>query len=157
MVAKTVSDAVNKGKKTYEEAKVKESEKKKTRPITKNGLVQYFYELYKKYEYGSPPIITKDTLNKVGGLVKVLKNNGYEDKDFYDTFDKIFNKWEYLKNLEIKTNNRKKYILDYKPNLMDIINCRNEILDNLESVKQMEPVQEEDDDGESLFEMWEQR
>ena len=40
---------------------------------------------------------------------------------------------------------------------MDIINCRNEILDNLESVKQMEPVQEEDDDGESLFEMWEQR
>jgi len=155
-MAKTLNDAINKGKETYEKAREVESIKKKTRPITKNTLINYFYDLYRVYEYGSPPIITKDTLNKVGGLVKVLKNNGYEDKDFYDTFDKIFDKWDYLKNLEIKTNNRKKYILDYKPNLMDIINCRNEILDNLESAKQIEPVQE-DDDGESLFEMWEQR
>lgn len=146
-----LSEAINKGKNIHKQAKNVEFEKKKSRPITKNGFVQYFYSLYSKYDYGVAPVVTKDTLNKVSGLIKVLKNNGYESEDFYILLDNIFKKWQDFKGKEVKTNKRKLYILDDKPNLMDIINCRDDILGRLhEKPKTKEKEM-------SLLEMWENR
>jgi len=145
-----LNDAINRAKNTYQQAKAQEQEKRKQRPITKSGFIQYFYELYEKHDYGTPPPITKDTINKVSGLIRVLKSNGYESKDFYELLDKLFEKWYELKSRDIKTNNKKQYILDDKPNLMDLINCRNQILQVLE-----EGVKEGTEEK-TLFELWEE-
>ena len=141
-----LNDAINRAKNTYQKAKAEEHEKRKQRPVTKNGFIQYFYELYDKHDYGKPPPITKDTINKVSGLIRVLKNNSYEAKDFYELLDKLFEKWYTLKNKDIKTNNKKQYILDDKPNLMDLINCRDQIIAYLE----------EKHEEKTLFELWEE-
>ena len=145
-----LNDAINRAKNTYQQAKAQEQEKRKQRPITKSGFIQYFYELYEKHDYGTPPPITKDTINKVSGLIRVLKSNGYESKDFYELLDKLFEKWYELKSRDIKTNNKKQYILDDKPNLMDLINCRNQILQVLEEGTK------EGTEEKTLFELWEE-
>lgn len=140
-----LSDAVKKAQDIHRQSKEAQAEKRKNRPVTTNGFIQYFYDLYEKHDYGVQPPLKKDTRNKVSGLVRLLKNNGYEDKDIYNFLEKVFDRWPSLQ--EVKTNNRKEYILDTKPNLMDIINCRDDILSELE-------VQQEPKEEKSLLEMW---
>jgi len=148
----SLNEAIFNAKTVYLKSRETEKEKRKCRPITKKGFVQYFNELFDVYDYGRPPIVKKDTIYKVSGLLKILRNNSFSDRDIYEMLDKIFKKWYELKDNNIVTLNRKNYVLDSKPNLIDIIVCRDSILDYIYS--EQENIDETE--GKSLLELWDE-
>ncbi len=145
-----LEDAMKRAKEINNKSREAEKAKRIQRPLTKKGFIQYFHDLFEVYNYNKPPIIKKDTVNKVSGLIRILKHNGYTDKDIYLMLDKIFERWYRLKNTEAYTNNRKPYTLDSKPNLMDIIICRDFILNKIEE----KPKKIETEDSRSLIDIW---
>lgn len=143
-----LNDAIERAKQKHSESRKAEQSKRKSRPLTTGNFIQYFNDLYEKHDLGKPPPLNKDTKKKISGLIKVLKNNDYEDSDIYDFLDRVFEKWGSLRKQEIYTNNRKKYTLDDRPNLLDLINCRDKILNEVYS------QQREQQEEKSLLEMW---
>lgn len=142
-----IEDAIKKAKNNYQESKEKEMQKRTTRPVTTGGFLQYFHDLYSKYNYGTPPLIKKQTKNKLSGTLRLLKNNYYDDQDIYKFLDDVFKEWDNLARVITKTDNRKSYIMDDRPNLEDIVNTKNQILRELGKEKEDQPQK-------SLLEMW---
>lgn len=77
------------------------------------------------------PPMTKENRLKINGLIKFFKNNGLDDKDIYNFIDKCVENWYLLQNIDMYTDNRKKYKLDTRPNLVDIIHCKTQIYSEL--------------------------
>jgi hypothetical protein len=142
-----LNDALKRAQEIHRQSRQEQAEKRKSRPVTTNGFIQYFYDLYEKHDYGTPLPLKKDTRNKVSGFVRLLKNNGYEDKDIYGFLEQVFEKWPQFKQKRLLTNNKKTYILSDTPDLQDMIVCRDSILRELQ-------VQKEPQQKKSLLEQW---
>jgi hypothetical protein len=92
------------------------------------------------------PPMTKENRRKINGFIKFLKNNGFNDKDIYLFIDKCVENWYMLQNIDMYTDKRKKYKLDTRPNLVDIIHCKTQIFNELN--------QEELDEEIDLLDAW---
>lgn len=120
-----LDEAIKSGQQKYQMAKELEIKKRKLRPLTKNGFWQEFDNAYTRYGHGRPLEPNKETINKLSGLINILKKNGMEtNQDAYEFIDFLFNNWP----SRAKTLKNKEYILDVKPNLKDIANCRDYFL-----------------------------
>jgi hypothetical protein len=146
-----LSDALERGQQKYQEARKKEQEKRRQRPVTTSGLIQFFSDLYDKAGLGRPPVLSKENRGKISGLIKLLKNNGYENKDIYDFIEQIFDSWDQFKQQEFQTLHKKKYVLSAWPDLMDIVNCRDQFIRELS--KEEDTLHNEC--NEDLLTMWE--
>lgn len=133
-----VQEALAKAKKTTEMSKQRYFEKRFNRPVTTTGLIQYLTEQLKANNFGPMPPMTKENRLKINGFIKFLKNNGMEDKDVYFFIDKCVENWYILQNIDMYTDKRKKYKLDTRPNLVDIIHCKTQIFNELNQEKEEE-------------------
>jgi len=146
-----LNDALKKSEQKHEEAKEKQFQKRTRRPVTTSGLIQYFSDLYYFYGIYQPPLLTKDTRNKVNGFIKLLKNNGYEDHEIWDFIKQVFENWDYFKQQDFYTDNRKKYILAIRPDLKDIIVCKGQFIQELSKEEELECNSNEEKD---MYQMW---
>lgn len=144
-----VSEAMKKARSKHQESLKAQREKRLSRPASVTGIIQFFNDLYVRQEMGAMPPMKKEDKNKINGFIKFFKNNGYTDKEIYQFVENVFDFWSRLRNLDIYTDNRKKYILDTRPNLIDMIHCKTQIFQEL-NVKE-EPI---DDDNVDLLELW---
>ena len=156
-----LKDAIQSSQEKYEQAKDRQRQKRTNRPISTSGLVQYFNDLYHIYGLGSPPPINEDTRNKINGLVKNLKKNGYDDSEIWDFLRRIFENWDYLKHLNFYTDNRKSYILATLPDLKDVVNCKTQFIQELSREEdkmhnECNSGQNEEEDQPDLLEVWRQ-
>lgn len=83
-------DALQKSEEKHSEAKNKQFEKRTNRPVTTTGLIQFFQDLYHIHGLGQPPLLKKDTRNKISGLIKLLKNNDFEDHEIWEFIRQVF-------------------------------------------------------------------
>ena len=146
-MSNTLNDAISRARNVSNEAKKARQEKRKQTPLTLNNFIHYFYDLHEHYDYGTPLPQKKEVRNKLNGTLKLLKNNGMEDNDIREFIKNVVEQWPRLKKKDALTNNRKRYILADKPNLLDIVNCRDWLMTELE-------VQPEETEGKSLLDMW---
>lgn len=133
-----LQDALEKAKKTTEESRAKYKKKQLHRPVTVTGLIGYLAEQLRIHDFGPMPPMTKENRLKINGFIKFLKNNGFEDKDIYIFIDKCVENWYILQNIDMYTDKRKKYKLDTRPNLVDIIHCKTQIFQELNQEKEEE-------------------
>ena len=133
-----LQNALEKAKKVTEESRAKYRAKIITRPVTVTGLIQYLTEQLKANNFGPMAPMTKENRLKINGFIKFLKNNGMEDKDIYLFIDKCVENWYILQNIDMYTDKRKKYKLDTRPNLVDIIYCKTQIFNELNQEKDEE-------------------
>jgi|SRR6056297_578125 len=141
---------IEQSKKKSEQAKINNARKRDNRPISVSGILQFMAEELQKNNYCDITPTTKDTRNKIHGFIRFLKNNGLEDKEIYAFLAKCIENWAFLSNIKMHTDNRKKYNLDTVPNILDIINCKNQIFNEINIKK--EDV--ENDDDIDLLEEW---
>jgi hypothetical protein len=141
-----LQDALKKAKQTTEESRAKYRSKQLNRPISVTGLIQYLQEQLTVNNFGPMPPMTKENRRKINGFIKFLKNNGFNDKDIYLFIDKCVENWYMLQNIDMYTDKRKKYKLDTRPNLVDIIHCKTQIFNELN--------QEELDEEIDLLDAW---
>ena len=146
-----LSEALSQGQQKYQEAKKREMAKRKLRPVTTSGLIQFFADLYHKHDLGKPPNLSKQDRGKISGLIKLLKNNGYESQDIYEFIESVFENWNLYKQKEFLTLNKKKYRLSNWPDLIDIVNCREQFIRELHS-----ECQDDVDEDVDLLKLWEQ-
>jgi hypothetical protein len=144
-----VKKAIEHAKMKNEQAKLRMISKQTNRPVSVSGILQVMNEQMMESSYGFMNPITKETRNKVHGFIKFLKNNDYQDSEIYDFIKNCIKNWDILKNLQIKTDNKKKYTLDTKPNILDIINCKQDFITEL-SLK----FEEKDDSDVDFLEEW---
>jgi hypothetical protein len=142
-----IEQALKQAKEKNVNAKLRHLEKQTIRPISANGLLQHMKEQLILNNYGDMAPITKDTRNKIHGFIKFLKNNGLEDREIYEFLTKCVENWDFLQNLKIYTDNRKKYVLDTRPNILDIINCKTQLFQELNN-----KIESDDDDIDFLAE-----
>lgn len=144
----SVKEAIAKAQSKYQESLKKQREKRTHKPATPTGIIQFFNDLYLKNEMGYVPTLKKQDKHKVTGFVKLLKNNGYEDREIYEFIERVFDAWSRLTAIDMHTDNRKKYILDTRPNLIDLIHCKTQIFQELNE-KEDDTPQTDD-----LLELW---
>jgi hypothetical protein len=133
-----LQEAMERAKKTTEEARAKYKQKQINRPVTITGIIGYLTEQLKTNNFGPMPPMTKENRLKINGFIKFLKNNGLEDKDIYIFIDKCVENWYILQNIDMYTDKRKKYKLDTRPNLVDIVHCKTQIFNELNQEKDEE-------------------
>lgn len=133
-----LQDALEKARKITEESRIKYRAKQLNRPLSVTGLIQYLQEQLTANNFGNMPPMTKENRLKINGLIKFFKNNGLDDKDIYNFIDKCVENWYLLQNIDMYTDNRKKYKLDTRPNLVDIIHCKTQIYSELAQEKEEE-------------------
>jgi hypothetical protein len=133
-----LQDAIEKAKKTTKEARAKYRQKQINRPVTVTGVIGYLTEQLRTNNFGPMPPMTKENRLKINGFIKFLKNNGFNDKDIYLFIDKCVENWYMLQNIDMYTDKRKKYKLDTRPNLVDIIHCKTQIFNELNQEKDEE-------------------
>jgi len=133
-----LQQALEKAKQTTEEARAKYRAKIINRPVTINGLIQYLTDQLKTNNFGTMQPMTKENRLKINGFIKFLKNNGLDDRDIYLFIDKCVENWYILQNIDIYTDKRKKYKLDTRPNMLDIIYCKTQIFNELNQEKDEE-------------------
>ena len=143
----SVMDAVNKGKETNKAAKKTYLQKRLSRPLTSNGLLQFMGEQVRANGYGPMAPITKNNKYKIAGFIKFLRNNSFDDKEIYEFVQTCIEKWNDLLSIDIHTDNRKKYSLDTVPNIVDIIHCKMQIFNEINK----EPAEVEEVD---IFTAW---
>lgn len=143
-----VSEAIQKAQDKYKASLKVQQEKRKTRPATTAGILQFVNDLYSKYDMGAVPPINKNDKHKITGFIKFLKNNGFEDKEVYEFIESAFSEWGRLCQLEIYTENRKRYTLDTRPNIIDVIHCKTQIFQELKTTEAPE------DENMDLLELW---
>lgn len=148
-----LNDALRKGQEKHSEAKLKQFEKRTKRPVTTSGLIQFFQDLYYQYDLGQPPLINNDTRNKTSGLIRLLRNNDFEDREIWSFIRQVFENWDYFKQQNFYTDNQKKYILAIHPDLKDIINCKGQFLQEL-AKKKDELECNSDEQNEDLLDIW---
>ncbi len=133
-----LQNALEKAKKVTEESRAKYRAKIINRPVTVTGLIQYLTEQLMTNNFGTMALMAKENRLKINGFIKFLKNNGMEDKDIYLFIDKCVENWYILQNIDMYTDKRKKYKLDTRPNLVDIIYCKTQIFNELNQEKDEE-------------------
>ena len=136
-------------KKALEQAKQKTAASKArylakitSRPATPTGILQFMAE------NDCRPLINKKDKFKINGLIKFFRNNSLEDKEIYDFIKNCIGNWNSLQNIKIFTDNHKKYNLDSKPNIVDIIHCKAQLYGHFQ-----EEI-EEDEEEIDLLEAW---
>jgi hypothetical protein len=139
-----IEQALKQAKEKNVSAKLKFLAGQPNRPVSVNGILQHLKDQIILNNYGDLAPITKDTRNKIHGFIKFLKNNGLEDKEIYEFLTKCVENWDFLQNIKIHTDNRKKYNLDTRPNILDIINCKTQLFQELNN--KIEESNEEDID-----------
>jgi hypothetical protein len=123
-----VARAIELAKKRTAEAKRSNVAKIRHRPVTATGIVQFMKEKSQEKGYYGDEIISKDNVKKIYGFIKLLQNNDYDGPKIYEFLEKCVENWQNLQNIVVLTDNKKKYILDTKPNIIDIIHCKTAIL-----------------------------
>lgn len=148
-----LNDALKKSEEKHSEAKNKQFEKRTRRPVTTSGLIQFFQDLYHTHGLGQPPLLKKDTRNKVSGLIKLLKNNDFEDHEIWEFIRQVFENWDYFKQQDFYTDNRKKYILATRPDLADITHCKSQFIQELSKEEEQE-LECNFNEEEDMLEIW---
>jgi len=143
-----LKNAIQKAKSKHENSKEEDRRKRLSRPVTAGGIINFFHDLYFKYDIKGYVPLKKDDYNKVNGFIKLLRNNHYSDEEIYAVIEEIFSQWDQIKEADIKTDNRKSYILNDSTDLLDIVKCKNDIF--REITKENEP----EDENKSLLEIW---
>jgi hypothetical protein len=124
-----ISDAIESGKNKYQDARKLEEQKRKLRPLTKHGFLQEFENAYRRCGYGAFPSLDSDSLKKLVGLISNLKKNGFENnQDAHEFVYWLCKNWSTFRQQDFLTKNRKKYTLAFSPNILDVINCREQFL-----------------------------
>ena len=144
-----VSDAVNKGQNTHKTARQVYMEKQLSRPVSASGILQFMQEQMTINNYGPMAPISKDNAKKIFGFIKFMKNNGYEDKEIYGFIKDCVENWANISKLKIFTDNRRSYTLDVVPNIIDLINCKSQIFNEINK-KEAEIDAEEKD----IWQLW---
>lgn len=126
-----LQEALEKAQKKTEEARKKYRKKQLNRPVTVTGLLQYFTEQLRINDFGPMPPMTVKNRQSINGLIKFLRKNGMDDKEIYLFVDKCFEDWYILRNIDMHTDKRKKYNLDTRPNLVDIVHCKTQIFNEI--------------------------
>ncbi len=139
-----IEQALQQAKEKNVNAKLKYLEKQTCRPVSVSGILQYLQEQLILNNYGDLAPITKETRNKIHGFIKFLKNNGLEDREIYEFLTKCVENWDFLLTLKVFTDNRKKYNLDTRPNILDIINCKTQLFQELNN--KIEEIEDDDID-----------
>lgn len=145
-----LKEVVEKSQSKYQQAKEQEAAKRKLRPLSVSVFYQEFKDKFRAvYEQMVEP--TADTYKKLNGLVRMLAKNGlYCGQDAHDFIEWLFDNWTELDQKSAQTNNRKKYTLAVRPDLKDIVNCRDYFLQEYFK-PELECNEEEELD---LLEMW---
>lgn len=112
-----------------------------SRPATPTGILQFMAE------NNCRTMTNQKDRVKINGLIKFLKNNGLEDRDIYDFIKNCVKNWDSLQNAKIFTDNRKKYNIDTRPNILDIINCKTQLYGFFQE-------ESEEDEEIDLLEAW---
>lgn len=126
-----VSDSIRAAKERHKRSSELRKERQINRPVSVSGLCRFFNHQFEKAGFGAPPLLTKDTTNKLNGFLKVLKNNDYSDRDIYGLVKNYINAFERIKSEEFFTANNKKYVLGGRPTLKDLIICRDCIINKV--------------------------
>ena len=140
-----VADAVTKGKQTNQTARERYLAKMFNRPVTITGILQFFSEQLSLNNYGPMAPINKKNKGMIQGFIKFLRNNGFTDLEIYEFVQKCVENWAELAEKQFLTDNRKKYNLDTVPNLVDIVICKTQFYNEINTEKE-----EIDDD----FDIW---
>jgi hypothetical protein len=139
-----VTEAMKKAADKTKLARQAYNAKQKQRPASVSGILQFMQD---KMDAPMAPI-NKENRNKINGLIKFLRNNGFSDLEIYDFIEKCIEKWPIFMNIEMFTDNRKKYNLDTRPNILDIINCKTQLFNEINTKI------DENDDEEDLLALW---
>lgn len=126
-----LNQAIEKAKERHKSSVLKNNQRQYDRLITVQGLCRFFNFQFERKDYGVPPVITKKESNMVSGFIRVLKNNNYSDKDIYDIIDKYLMIFETLKGQGMVTTNGKKHTIGARPNLKDLLYCRDDIINKI--------------------------
>ena len=140
-----LSEAIQKGKKTHQTAKQIYLAKMFNRPVSITGILQFFSEQLSLNNYGPMAPINKKNKGMIQGFIKFLRNNGFTDREIYEFVQKCVENWAELAEKQFLTDNRKKYNLDTVPNLVDIVICKTQFFNEINTEKE-----EIDDD----FDIW---
>lgn len=141
-----VKKALEQAKKRNKEAKRLNFAKQMNRKASVSGIIQFFRNTLTANNLGTMAPINKENSHKINGFIKFLRNNGFEDKEIYDFLEKCIKEWQHLTGIQMYTDNRKKYTLDTRPNIVDIIHCKTQIFNELN--------EDEEDEDIDLLEAW---
>jgi hypothetical protein len=123
-----LEDAIELGRKRHSTGVLKNNKAQINRPVTVPGLCRFFNFKFEHYDYGVPPALLKNDTKKLSGFIKVLRNNNYADANIYELIEKYISSFEYIKRQELYTSKGKKYEAGVRPNIRDLIYCRDAII-----------------------------
>ena len=144
-----VAEAVNKGKDTHKTARQVYLERQLQRPVSVTGILQFMQEQMTINGYGPMAPINKANTKKIFGFIKFLKNADYTDPEIYGFVKDCVENWAEISKIQIYTDNRKSYTLDVVPNIVDLINCKSQIYNEIN--KKEAEIEEEEKD---IWQLW---
>jgi len=113
---------------------IKEGAKQYDRPLTKTGIVRVFNNVFIREDWGYPAVLTKEQNRMLSGFIKILLKS-MADKQVYKYIEQYVVGYSTLKNVVVTTLKGKPYTLGSRPQLKDLLYCRESIFSILTTPK----------------------
>lgn len=127
--------AIQKGMKVANQGRSKRNDSFFLTPASPNKLKRLFYNEFRSNGYGEPNPLSKKVENMLLGFIKLGRNNGWEEKVFYDLIIDLVRFWGEIKRKDHYSLNGKKVMLGDRPSLMEFMIARDSILNAIDSIK----------------------
>lgn len=131
----SIKDAINRGKQLSNKGREKMAKRMLSSPASPDKLIRLFHSQCNSHEYGSPLPIAQKTRGMLNGFIKLGRNNGWEEKRFYDTIISIVENWQALKTKELTSLNGKRILLGDRPSLLEFLIGRDSILSAIHEIE----------------------
>jgi len=142
---KSTLSAIQKGLRHSEQGRSRRSSAFFLTPASSSKLKRLFYNECRSNGFGTP-LLSKKAENMLSGFIRLGRNNGWEEKKFYDTIIDLVKYWKEIKHKDHYSLNGKRVLLGDRPSLMEFLIARDSVLTAIESVKckvDCKPLQQE--------------
>lgn len=133
-MAKLSSDIVDKAKRKSLAAKKARMGRILERPVNKQNVLLLWGSLCDKYKKPRPGLVSKKVTNMLSGFVTLCIRHDRDLAWISDLFTKMFENWDALLRITMRTGNGKKWALATHPSLVDFLICRETIMGALEGM-----------------------
>ena len=141
----SIKAAIQRGMLKAQEGRSRRVSKFFSAPASPDKLIRLFRTESISHGFGEPVPIAKKTRGMLSGFIKLGRNNGWEEKQLYDTIKTIVANWGELRKKELTSLNGKRIVLSDRPSLLEFLIGRDSILSALHEIKNREPEKSEMD------------
>lgn len=132
-----LTEQLAKGQKKYQEGLNRFMSRVPLRQATATGVATHFNQVFRRCDFGEPPLMTKKTMGMLGTFIRMALRENRESEWIYNLVSLMVESWDELRDCEFVTQKGKPWVIGPRPSLMDLVTCSGTMISHIEDIKRI--------------------